>query len=103
MSLPRRRSSAGSAPIASRTPWTSLVASESLTAPWSAVDYDMRTRERTIVKDVSEYLFRERNIYVPADKFGLWVVPPLIVTRSELDWVCEGLDAALTVADRALI
>ncbi len=51
--------------------------------------------ERTIVKDVSDYLFRERDIYVPSDKFGIWVVPPLVVTRDELDWVCAAIDDAL--------
>ncbi|HTZ78347.1 MAG TPA: aminotransferase class III-fold pyridoxal phosphate-dependent enzyme [Stellaceae bacterium] len=58
--------------------------------------------ERTIVKDISEYLFRERDIYVPADKFGIWVVPPLVVTREELDWICAAIDDALGIADRHL-
>jgi len=56
--------------------------------------------ERTVVKDLADWLLRERDIYVPSDKFGLWVVPPLVVTRDELDWVCDGLDAALALADR---
>jgi taurine--2-oxoglutarate transaminase len=58
--------------------------------------------ERTIVKEVSEFLFRERGIYVPSDKFGIWVVPPLVVTREELDWVCAAIDDALGLADRLL-
>jgi taurine--2-oxoglutarate transaminase len=58
--------------------------------------------ERTIVKEVSEFLFRERDIYVPSDKFGIWVVPPLVVTRDELDWVCAAIDDALALADRLL-
>src|SRR5215470_9521659 len=58
--------------------------------------------ERTIVRDVSEFLFRERDIYVPSDKFGIWVVPPLVVTREELDWVCAAVDDALELADRLL-
>ena len=58
--------------------------------------------ERTIVKDVSEFLFRERDIYVPSDKFGIWVVPPLVVTREELDWACAAIDDALGLADRLL-
>jgi len=57
---------------------------------------------RTIVKDVSDYLFQKRDIYVPSDKFGIWVVPPLIVTRDELDWVCAAIDDALGIADRWL-
>jgi taurine--2-oxoglutarate transaminase len=54
---------------------------------------------RTIVKDVSEYLFREKNVYVPSDKFGIWVVPPLVVTREELEFVVAAIDDALTLAD----
>ncbi len=57
---------------------------------------------RTIVKDVSDYLFRKRDIYVPSDKFGIWVVPPLVVTRDELDWICSAIDDALGIADRSL-
>jgi taurine--2-oxoglutarate transaminase len=57
---------------------------------------------RTVVKEVSDYLFRERDIYVPGDKFGVWVVPPLVVTKEELDWVVAGIDDALAIADRAL-
>ncbi|HKX09079.1 MAG TPA: aminotransferase class III-fold pyridoxal phosphate-dependent enzyme, partial [Stellaceae bacterium] len=73
---------------------------------------DRRTKEplrratekysRTIVKDVSDYLFHKRDIYVPSDKFGIWVVPPLVVTKDELDWVCEGIDDALRIADKAI-
>jgi hypothetical protein len=58
--------------------------------------------ERTIVGDIAEYLLRERDIYVPSDKFGLWIVPPLVATRDELDWVCAALDDALGQADRML-
>ena len=58
--------------------------------------------QRTIVRDVSEFLFRERDIYVPSDKFGIWIVPPLVVTREELDWVCAAIDDALGLADRLL-
>lgn len=54
---------------------------------------------RTVVKDVSEYLFRERNVYVPSDKFGIWVVPPLVVTREELEFVVCAIDDALNLAD----
>jgi taurine--2-oxoglutarate transaminase len=55
--------------------------------------------ERTIVKDVSEYLFHNKNVYVPADKFGIWVVPPLVATREELDFVIAAIDDALRLAD----
>ena len=56
----------------------------------------------TVVKQVSEYLFKERDVYVPGDKFGVWVVPPLVVTRDELDFVIDAIDDALALADAAL-
>jgi taurine--2-oxoglutarate transaminase len=57
---------------------------------------------RTVVKDIADFLLRERNVYVPSDKFGVWVVPPLIVTREELDWVCAAIDDALEIGDRSI-
>ena len=54
----------------------------------------------TVVKEVSEYLFREKNVYVPSDKFGVWVVPPLIVTEEEIEFVLAAIDDALSLADR---
>lgn len=54
---------------------------------------------RTIVKDVSDYLFRAKNIYVPSDKFGVWVVPPLVVTREEIDMIVDAIDDSLRLAD----
>lgn len=56
---------------------------------------------RTVVRDIADYLLRERDIYVPADKFGVWVVPPLIVTRDEIDFLVDGIDDALRLADAA--
>ncbi|MEO1021977.1 MAG: aspartate aminotransferase family protein [Bacteroidota bacterium] len=53
----------------------------------------------TPVKQLSKYLLEQENIYVPGDKFGLWVVPPLIVTEEEIDWVCNGLSRGLTHLD----
>lgn len=53
----------------------------------------------TIVKELAEFLLREKQIYVPTDKFGVWVVPPLIVTREEIDFIVEGIDAALKLSD----
>jgi taurine--2-oxoglutarate transaminase len=44
----------------------------------------------------------EQEICVPGDKFGIWVVPTLIVSRDEIDWLVVGIDAALTQADRWL-
>lgn len=56
----------------------------------------------TIITDLAHFLLEERNIYVPADKFGLWIVPPLVVTSKEISFLIEGLDAALTRADQWL-
>lgn len=53
----------------------------------------------TIVKQVAEFLFKERNVYVPSDKFGVWIVPPLIVTREEIDFIVAAIDDALVLAD----
>ena len=53
----------------------------------------------TPVKRLSKYLLDDENIYVPGDKFGLWVVPPLVVTEEEIDWVVAGLDRGLTLLD----
>ena len=59
-----------------------------------------RTSEKyahTTVSKVAEYLLREKNIYIPADKFGIWIVPPLIVTRGEIDFLVEAIDDALKI------
>jgi taurine--2-oxoglutarate transaminase len=54
---------------------------------------------RTVVSQISEYLLREKNIYIPADKFGVWIVPPLIVTQKEIDFLVDAIDDALAIAD----
>jgi taurine--2-oxoglutarate transaminase len=52
---------------------------------------------RTLVSRIAEYLLEEKNIYIPADKFGIWIVPPLIVSRMEIDFLVDAIDDALTV------
>lgn len=49
----------------------------------------------TPIKQLSEYLLKEKNVYVPGDKFGVWIVPPLIVSYQELDWLVDQLDDAM--------
>ena len=49
----------------------------------------------TPVKLLAEYLLENNRVYVPGDKFGLWIVPPLIVSLEELDWLVEQLDDGL--------
>ena len=57
---------------------------------------------RTVVSEIAEFLLQRKNIYIPADKFGLWVVPPLIVTKSEIDFLVDAIDESLVIADRAV-
>jgi taurine--2-oxoglutarate transaminase len=52
-----------------------------------------------VITDIAEYLLMKKNIYIPADKFGIWVVPPLIVNREEIDFVVDSIDEALKIAD----
>jgi taurine--2-oxoglutarate transaminase len=52
----------------------------------------------TTVSKIAEYLLREKNIYIPVDKFGIWIVPPLIVTREEIDFLVLAIDDALKFA-----
>jgi taurine--2-oxoglutarate transaminase len=56
----------------------------------------------TIVKTVSDFLFKEKNVYVPSDKFGIWVVPPLIINEDELGFIVNAIDDALTLADQLI-
>lgn len=53
----------------------------------------------SVVKRMANYLLEEQHIYVPGDKFGLWIVPPLVVTRDELDFLVAAFDEALNLAD----
>lgn len=56
--------------------------------------------DRTIVGKLADFLLNERNVYVPSDKFGIWVVPPLIVTHEEIDFLVAAIDAALEISDK---
>lgn len=49
----------------------------------------------TPVKLLAKYLLENNRVYVPGDKFGLWIVPPLIVSFEELDWLVDQLDDGL--------
>ncbi len=58
-----------------------------------------RTTEKyskTIVNQIAQRLLDKHQIYVPSDKFGVWVVPPLIVTQEELDFLVQAIDETLT-------
>lgn len=55
-----------------------------------------------IVRQISDYMLEEKNIYIPADKFGFWIVPPLVVKKEEIDFIVNAIDDGLKVADDAL-
>ena len=57
----------------------------------------------TAVSRIAEYLLREKCIYIPADKFGVWVVPPLVVSKDEIDFLVDAIDDALGIADAETI
>ena len=54
---------------------------------------------RNVLTEIAEYLLREKNIYIPADKFGIWIIPPLIVQKQEVDFIVDAIDEALRIAD----
>ena len=56
-----------------------------------------------IMRDISKYMLEEKNIYIPADKFGVWIVPPLIVTKDEIDFIIDAVDDALQISDAAMV
>jgi hypothetical protein len=35
----------------------------------------------------------------PPRPSGVWVVPPLVVTRAEIDWFCDAIADSLKLAD----
>ncbi len=53
----------------------------------------------TVIRKISRFLLDEKNLYIPADKFGIWIVPPLIVNEDELDFIVKAIDEALKIAD----
>ena len=67
--------------------------------PQKAIRKATEKYEPSVVKQVSEFLFRECDVYVPSDKFGLWVVPPLIVSEDELDFLMTALERGLEYAE----
>lgn len=56
--------------------------------------------QKNPVKELANYLMDEKNIYVPGDKFGLWITPPLIVTRHEIDFLVKAFDESLWITDQ---
>ncbi len=56
----------------------------------------------SVVKRMAKFLLDEKHIYVPGDKFGLWIVPPLVVTRDEIDFLIDAFDEALVFSDEEM-
>lgn len=52
------------------------------------------------VKILADYLLKEKNIYVPGDKFGLWITPPLIISEEEIDFLIHAFDDSLWITDQ---
>ncbi len=57
----------------------------------------------TVITEIAAFLLEEKSIYMPGDKFGLWIVPPLIVTKDEIDFLTTAFDEALYIADRQMM
>ena len=56
-----------------------------------------------VFTEIADYLLKKKNIYIPADKFGIWIVPPLIVKKEEIDFLVDSIDEALKIADNEVI
>ncbi|MEL7533650.1 MAG: aspartate aminotransferase family protein [Bacteroidota bacterium] len=54
----------------------------------------------TPISEIARFMLEEKDIYLPSDKFGIWVVPPLIVSKAEIDMIVEAVDEALLITDR---
>jgi taurine--2-oxoglutarate transaminase len=81
--------------------WTvELVRNQETKEPFRA---QTQKHARTVITEIATFLFEEKNIYIPADKFGLWIVPPLVVTRDEIDFLATAIDEALCLADNKII
>ena len=53
----------------------------------------------TVISAIAHFRLSRESSYFPADKFGLWIVPPLIVTKDEIDFIVKAIDEALDLAD----
>lgn len=59
--------------------------------------------QETPIKDLSRFLLEECDVYTPTDKFGLWIVPPLIVSFAEIDWLITQLEKGLVYFHEELV
>ncbi len=77
--------------------WTVHIAGESESAP---VRRATEKYQKNLVASISKYLLDQHNIYTPSDKFGIWIVPPLVVTHEEMSWILDCIDDALVQSGR---
>ncbi len=76
--------------------WTVHIAGEAANTP---VRRATEKYQENLVASISKYLLDQHNIYTPSDKFGIWIVPPLVVTAEEVDWILSCVDDALDQVD----
>ena len=57
----------------------------------------------SVVRRIAQFLLEEKHIYCPGDKFGLWIVPPLVVSKEEIEMLIEAFDEALELADAEML
>lgn len=77
--------------------WTVHIAGENANTP---VRRATEKYQKNLVASISEYLLDQYNIYTPSDKFGIWIVPPLVVTQEEMHWILDCIDNALVQSSR---
>lgn len=53
----------------------------------------------TIVSEIARILLEEHDIYIPTEKYGIWIVPPLVVSQEEVDFIVDAIDQSLIIAD----
>jgi taurine--2-oxoglutarate transaminase len=56
----------------------------------------------TIVSEIARVLLEKYDVYIPADKYGVWIVPPLVVSKEEIDYLVEAIDQSLEIADNVV-
>jgi taurine--2-oxoglutarate transaminase len=53
----------------------------------------------TIVSEIARILLEKHDIYIPTEKYGIWIVPPLVVSQEEVDFIVDAIDQSLIIAD----
>ena len=59
--------------------------------------------QSTPINKLGKYLLNECGVYTPTDKFGLWIVPPLVVSFQEIDWLLIQLEKGLVYFHEELV